>query len=221
LKLQKFISETTSSSLTSVNFPFFSVATAVCFTLVILDNNFSDQCSLLCSFIVSSLVTNLAFITVTLRWIQSRLLPIVNNKGHWIMCLCHAFRIKEKHKLEFVLLFASWSWHHFGGIFNHTSKDQSAHYPYRIVMLKEIMSKLTILRSRTITMMWKNVLASLKVKDNLGMMSKQMMDKWQYVKSSQSLIYMYMYMVKKTQTTCQRLELQTFVDSKSRHYQVL
>jgi len=62
-------------------------------------------------------------------------------------------------------------------------------------------------------MMWKNVLASLKVKDNLGMMSKQMMDKWQYVKSSQSLIYMYMYMVKKTQTTCQRLELQTFVVS--------
>ena len=39
------------------------------------------------------------------------------------------------------------------------------------------------------------------------------MDKWQYVKSSQSLIYMYMYIIKKTQTTCQRLELQTFVVS--------
>jgi len=62
--------------------------------------------------------------------------------------------------------------------FSDTSKEQSAHYPYRIVTLKEIMSKLTILRDRTIAIMWKNVLASGDVKDNLGMMSRQMMDEW-------------------------------------------
>jgi len=96
-----------------------------------------------------------------------------------------------------------------------TSKKQSAHYPYRIVTLKEIMSKLTILRDRTIAIMWKNVLASGDVKDNLGMMSRQMMDEWQYVKSSQSPIYIHMYILKESQTADQKSELQTFVVWKS------
>jgi len=97
----------------------------------------------------------------------------------------------------------------------------SNHYPYRIVTLKEIMSKLTILRDRTIAIMWKDVLTSGDVKDNLGMMSRQMMDEWQYVKSSQSFIYIHMYILKESQTTDQKSELQTFVVSESGHYKLL
>jgi len=59
--------------------------------------------------------------------------------------------------------------------------------------------------------MWKNVLASGDVNDNLGMMSRQMMDEWQYVKSSESFIYIHMYIHKESQTSDQKSELQTFV----------
>jgi len=68
--------------------------------------------------------------------------------------------------------------------------------------------------------MWKNVLASGDVKDNLGMMSRQMMDEWQYVKSSQSFIYIHMYILKESQTADQKSELQTFVVSESGHHKL-
>jgi len=61
--------------------------------------------------------------------------------------------------------------------------------------------------------MWKNVLAWGDVNDNLGMMSRQMMDEWQYVKSSQCFIYIHMYIYKESQTADQKGELQTFVVS--------
>jgi len=77
------------------------------------------------------------------------------------------------------------------------------------------MSKLTILRNRTIAIMWKNILASGDVKDNLGMMSRQMMDEWQYVKSSQSFIYIHMDILKESKSADQKSELQTFVLWKS------
>jgi len=61
--------------------------------------------------------------------------------------------------------------------------------------------------------MWKNVLASGDVNDNLCMMSRQMMDEWQYVKSSESFIYIHMYIYKESQSADQKSELQTFVVS--------
>ena len=61
--------------------------------------------------------------------------------------------------------------------------------------------------------MWKNVLASDDVNDNLGMISRQMMDEWQYVKSSESSIYIHMYVRKESQTADQKSKLQTFVVS--------
>jgi len=68
--------------------------------------------------------------------------------------------------------------------------------------------------------MWKNVLASGDVKDNLGMMSRQIMHEWQYVKSSQSFIYIHMYILKESQTADQKSELQNFVVSKSGQYKL-
>jgi len=56
-------------------------------------------------------------------------------------------------------------------------KDQSDHHSYIIVPLKEIMSQLPMLKDQTKALMWKNVAASLDVKDNLGVRSKQMMYK--------------------------------------------
>jgi len=47
------------------------------------------------------------------------------------------------------------------------------------------------------------------------MMWRQMMDAWQYVKSSQSFIYIHMYILKESQTADQKSELQTFVVWKS------
>jgi len=48
-----------------------------------------------------------------------------------------------------------------------------------------------------------------------------MVDEWQYVKSSQSLIYIHMYILKESQTADQKGELQTFVVSESGHYKLL
>ena len=127
-------------------------------------------------------------------------------KGSYIISLyTYSFRICVKGNLDVGQPFSSW--HDSGVECDKTSKDQSAHHPWRIVVLKLILWRLTMLRDRMIAMEMKWYNSSL-VKDQLGMMPKQMVKQWQDVKSTQPFnhIPMTIHIVKDT-TICQTSRL--------------
>ena len=95
----------------------------------------------------------------------------------------------------------------------------SAHYPYRIVTLKEIMSKLTILRDRTIAIMWKECISLWWCERQLGHDIKTN-DGWMAICQVISILHLYPHVYTQEVTNCRSEKWTTnFCSLKKQTYQ--
>ena len=161
----------------------------------------------------------LAFISIEFSCLHGRYFILSCILSHFplaaISLYTSSFRICVKGNLDIGQPFSSW--HDSGVECDKTSKDQSAHHPWGIVILKLILSRLIMLRDSMIAI-WMKWYNSSLVKDKLGMMPKPMVKQWQDIKSTQSFNHIPMVIHSEGHYYMSDKQAINFCDLKTRHY---